>query len=60
MNLFDGMTPGEIASVVIIGLVCAFFLAIVVVTYVRNGVWIVFGVLLLVVVVLGVLARARG
>lgn len=60
MNPFEGMTPEEIASAAIIGSVLGFLILTVIVTYVRNGVWIVFGFLLLAVMVIGVLAKARG
>lgn len=60
MNPFEGMDPQEIASAAIIGVVLAFFIIGIIVTNVRNGVWKVFGFLLVVVVVLGVLKWIRG
>lgn len=60
MNPFEGMDAQTIASIVILGSVLGFLTLIVIATYVRNGVWKVFGVLLLTVLVFGVLRLARG
>lgn len=59
MNPFAGMDPQTIASALILIGICLFFILIVVCTYVRNGVWIVFGVLLIG-VILVILGLARG
>lgn len=61
MNPFEGLTPEEIGSALIIGGVLAFLILIVIASKQgKEGMYAVFGVLLVTVLVFGVLKWVRG